>query len=99
MFNDPITNLPKKPTRRGRRRAKGAHGEHLAHLKAARECAECGDHKGAKAAAFKFIKALKGDEPEAVHNAAEEHAEAVPAKKTGGRSPALALLLARRGKK
>lgn len=107
MINDPMTGLPigKKKTRRGKRRGAGsaAHAEHLQHMTEMKRCVECQDHKGAKNAAFKFIKALPADEPEMEHSAAEdmkepEHkqpsAKSAPAK--GKLSPALMAYLTKK---
>lgn len=61
-----MTGMPmgKKRTRRGKRKGKGAHAEHMAHMAEMKRCVECQDHKGAKNAAFRFIKALPADEME-----------------------------------
>lgn len=103
MINDILTGLPfaKKPTRRGRRRAKNG-GDHFAHMREAHSHAKNGDHKSAKASLFKAIKALKTDEPEMEHNAAEEMREPQAAPKLAkpplSKSPAMLALLARRKK-
>lgn len=89
----------KKKTRRGKRRSAStsAHAEHLQHLAEMKRCAECQDNKGAKAAAFKFIKALPSDEPAMEFNV-EEHGhltDAAPptAPAKGKLSPALVAYL------
>lgn len=107
MINDPMTGMPmgKKKTRRGKRHApaSGAHAEHVQHMAEMKRCVECQDHKGAKNAAFKFIKALPGDEPEMEHGVAEEQAEPVAkatpkASPKGKLSPALMAYLKKKAK-
>ena len=104
-------SMGKKKTRRGKRRSASAHAEHLKHMAEMKRCVECQDHKGAKSAAFQFIKALPvDDEPEMEHNAAEEVGEsengqpsapparaAAPSSK-GALSPALRAYLAKKKK-
>ena len=93
--------MGKKRTRRGKRRGKGPHAEHLQHMAEMKRCVECQDHKGAKNAAFKFIKALPADEAEMEHGMMEEKGEMKmpikPEMKAKGKlSPGLAAFLARK---
>ena len=96
MSHDPMTGLPaaKKKTS-----SKASQDERQQYLAEMRRCAECGDHKGAKGAAFRFIKSLPAGEPEMEYpvagmSAATPPAKA-PAKPASGLSPALRAYLSR----
>lgn len=94
-----FSGLPmgKKRTRRGKRKGKGQHAEHMQHLAEMKRCAECQDHKGAKNAAFRFIKALPADEMEQMHSPAGERAEVkAVAKPKGKLSPGLSAFFAKK---